>query len=171
MNIFNPRLPPPLWRPPRRPCVASGPSAPGRRNPRQFKRTWLRRAKLYCDLGSHGADATIRRAEQAEMAKAEKESLIFKGFRKSFLVFFGPFWGAPGAEIWPECGPRDQLSNPNVSSKSGQWRPDPWQETFFKNYQIWRNSSSAHCISAYSECRTITRWHSCALVSIAPRTF
>ena len=36
-----------------------------------------------------------------------------------FLFFFGPCLPPPlrGAQIWPECGPRDQLSNPTVSSK------------------------------------------------------
>ena len=29
----------------------------------------------------------------------------------------------------PKCGPGDQLSNPKVSSKSGQWRPDWWQKS------------------------------------------
>ena len=44
----------------------------------------------------------------------------------------GPFWPPPGAETWPECRPRVQLSSPKVSSKSDQWRPDSWQNSVFK---------------------------------------
>ena len=33
----------------------------------------------------------------------------------------------PGPRIGSSCSPRDQLSIPEVSSKSGQWRPDWWQ--------------------------------------------
>ena len=64
--------------------------------------------------------------------KQKRTSLCSKDFSKSFLFFFGPSLGPPGAEIWPECGPSDQLSNPNESSKSGQRRSDPWKKTVSK---------------------------------------
>ena len=54
--------------------------------------------------------------------------MFSKDFQTYFLWFFVPFSGPPGAEIWPECGPREQLLNPKISSKSGQWRPDSWQK-------------------------------------------
>ena len=85
--------------------------------------------------------------------KQERSSLCVRDFSKSFLCFFVPFLGPPGAEIWPKCGPRDQLSNHKVSSKSGQWRPDSWQKTAFKTSSF-DNSFSARCFSTYSECRS-----------------
>ena len=35
----------------------------------------------------------------------------------------------------PKCGPGDRLSNAEVSSKSGQWRPDWWQKCVLKKTQ------------------------------------
>ena len=65
--------------------------------------------------------------EKPNWLKQKREPLFSTGFfKKRLFVVFGPFLGPPGAEIMPECGPRDQLSNPKVSSKSGQWRPDSW---------------------------------------------
>merc|ERR1711973_854525 len=49
-----------------------------------------------------------------------------------FLLVFGAPLG-PGTG--PKCAPGDQLSNPKVSSESGQWRPDWWQKHVLKKSQ------------------------------------
>ena len=42
----------------------------------------------------------------------------------------------PGAETLPNCGPKDRLLNAEVSSKSGQWRPDSWQKSTSRNLHL-----------------------------------
>ena len=51
-----------------------------------------------------------------------------KGF--CFLWRLGPLW----LGMAPKCGPRDQLLNAEVSSKSGQWRLDWWRKCVLEQY-------------------------------------
>ena len=52
------------------------------------------------------------------------------------LEFFGTFFGPPqGPGLGPKCAPGGRLSNAEVSSKSGQWRPDWWQKCVLKKSQ------------------------------------
>ena len=52
-----------------------------------------------------------------------------------FLDLFLMFWAPLGPGMGPKCAPGDQLSNPRVSSKSGQLRPDWWQTYGMKKSQ------------------------------------
>ena len=51
------------------------------------------------------------------------------------LMFLGGSWAPPGAETFPKSGPKDQLSNAEVSSESGHWRPDWWQKCVLRKSQ------------------------------------
>ena len=64
-----------------------------------------------------------------------QNSRNFRIFPKSFWIFSG-FFGAPqGPGMGPKCAPGGRLSNPEVSSESGQRRPDWWQKYILKKAQ------------------------------------
>ena len=50
-----------------------------------------------------------------------------------FVFWF--VWPLLGPGMGPKCAPGGQLSNPEVSSESGHWRPDWWQKYVFKTSQ------------------------------------
>ena len=55
---------------------------------------------------------------------------IVFGFASGFC------WAPQGPGTGPKCAPKeDQLSNAEVSSKSGQWRPDWWRKYVLKKSQ------------------------------------
>ena len=64
---------------------------------------------------------------------------FYKGIAKTmrFLknVVFSFFWAPQGPGVGPKCAPGGRLSNPEVSSESGQWRPDWWQKRVLKKSQ------------------------------------
>ena len=54
---------------------------------------------------------------------------------KSVWICSRLFWAPQGPGMAPTCGPGDQLLNAEVSSKSGQWRPDWWQKCVLRKSQ------------------------------------
>ena len=59
----------------------------------------------------------------------------FRIFPNSFWSFSGFFWAPQGPGTGPKCAPESQLSNPEVSSESGHWRPDWWRKYVLKKSQ------------------------------------
>ena len=77
----------------------------------------VRSADWRCRSGETGGES--RRAEQAEIAKADKEILMVKGcFKILFGFFSGRFWGPQG----PRLG---QNLAPGASFRTPEYRPNP----------------------------------------------
>ena len=68
--------------------------------------------------------------------------------KKVFGWFSGCF--APlGARMDPKCVPGEQLSNAEVSSKFGQWRPDWWTCLFFSPGEKWKHFMCPNILCAF----------------------